>query len=317
MDFRQGLPPHARRALDHVATGVNGPPLDPGLRITLNFHPDRVSGGLPILQALARDGAYHSQFVTGTSNGGLTAHPGGDRTRWESRIFGGAYDDAPPVERPLYGALNFRDQVVGAAPRFGSSHLRLAGPVLDRATFCYPDSAAEPTDFGVAPAMPLIALADADEQDPLNDYVESHVHGGVLLARDVEALVLDASYRGTPVETAARHLPFPLEWHPGYRLTVTALRRHADYRGPEYADLGALIAERGLLTPRIIGDAARTGRHELQDLKMVWHTLARFGAPEGAGTAYRALAPSDGTGRRTSTASPGEAPSAVVPSGTA
>jgi hypothetical protein len=299
MDFRQGLPPRARRALDHVAAGVSGPPVDPGLRITLNFHPDRVSAGMPILEALARDGAYHSQFVTGTSNGGLTAHPGGDRTRWESRIFGGAYDDAAPVERPLYGALNFRHQVVGAAPRFGSSHLRLAGAVLRRATFCYPDSAAEPTDFGVATAMPLIALADADERDPLNDYIESHVHAGVLLARDVEAIVLDASYRGTPVEAAARRLPFPLEWHPGYRLTVTALRRHADYRGPEYADLGTLLAERGLLTPRILGDAARTGRYDLQDLKMVWHTLARFGAPEGAGTAYRPAATPCGTDRDT------------------
>ncbi|MEU9479010.1 DUF3626 domain-containing protein [Streptomyces sp. NPDC048191] len=223
MDFRQVLPPRARRALDHVAAGVSGPALHPGLRITLNFHPDRVRGGVPILDALARDGAYHSQFVTGTSNGGLTAHPGGDRTRWESRIFGGVYDDAAPVERPLYGALNFRHQVVGAAPRFGSSHLRLAGTVLGRATFCYPDSAAEPTDFGVASAMPLIALAEADEQDPLNDYIESHVHAGVLLARDVEALVLDASYRDTPVEEAARRLPVPLEWHPGYRLTVTEL----------------------------------------------------------------------------------------------
>ncbi|WEO93837.1 DUF3626 domain-containing protein [Streptomyces sp. FXJ1.172] len=290
MDFRDELSPRARRALDHVAAGVSGPPLDPALRITLNFHPDRMSTGVPVLAALARDGAYHSQYVTGTSNGGLTAHPGGDRTRWESRIFGGAYDDAPPVERPVYGALDFRRQVVGAAPRFGSSHLRLTGAVLERATFCYPDSAAEPAHFGVATAMPLITLAEADEQDPLDDYIESHVHAGVLLARDVEALVLDAGYRGTPVETAARRLPVPLVWHPGYRLTVTALRRHAGYRGPQYADLGAAIAERGLLTPRVLGDAARSGRYALQDLKMVWHTLARFGAPEGAGTAYPATA---------------------------
>ncbi len=142
MDFRQGLPRRARRALNHVAAGLCGPPLDPALRITLNFHPDRVSGGLPVIEALARDGAYHSQYVTGTSNGGLTAHPGGDRTRCESLIFGGVYDDAPPAERPLYGALDFRRQVVGAAPRFGSSHLRLTGAVMDRVTFCYPDSAA-------------------------------------------------------------------------------------------------------------------------------------------------------------------------------
>ncbi|WP_405865433.1 MULTISPECIES: DUF3626 domain-containing protein [unclassified Streptomyces] len=276
----------ARDALGHVAARSTGPAVGPDLRITLNFHPDRLTGGLPILRALAQDGAYHSQFVTGTSNGGLTAHPGGDRWRWESRIFGGAYDDAAPHDRPVYGALNFRRQVVGAAPRFGSSHFRLGAEALTRTTLCYPDSAAEPTEFGVAAGMSLIALAEADEQDALNDYIEAQVHGGVLLAAHVEALVLDASYRGTPVEAAARLLPCPVEWHPGYRLTVTELRRHADYRGPEYAELGARIAEDGHLDPRIIGDAARTGRHELQDLKMVWHTLARFGAPEGAGTAY-------------------------------
>ncbi|MEU2423436.1 DUF3626 domain-containing protein [Streptomyces sp. NPDC007851] len=277
-------------ALRHVAALSSGPVLDPGLRITLNFHPDRVSAGRPVLEALARDGVYHSQFVTGTSNGGLTAHPGGDRWRWETRIFGGCYDDATPAERPVYGALNFRRQVVGAAPRFGSAHLRLTGPALDRATFCYPDSAAEPTDFGVAAGTHLLALAEADEQDALNDYIEAQVHGGVRLDRDVEALVLDAGYQGTAVERAARRLPFPVEWHPGYRLTVPELRRHGHYRGPEYAELGARIAEKGVVDPRIIGDAARTGRYAIQDLKMVWHTLARFGAPEGAGTAYSAAA---------------------------
>ncbi|MFJ9722247.1 DUF3626 domain-containing protein [Streptomyces sp. NPDC101209] len=274
------------RALRHVAARSSGPAVGPGPRITLNFHPDRLTGGLPILRALAQDGAYHSQFVTGTSNGGLTAHPGGDRWRWESRIFGGAYDDADPHERPVYGALNFRRQVVGAAPRFGSSHFRLTAGILERTTFCYPDSAAEPADFGVAAGMSLIALAEADEQDPLNDYIEAQVHGGVRLARHVEALVLDACYRGTAVEAEARRLPCPVEWHPGYRLTVEELREHADYRGPEYAALGARIAEDGRIDPRIIGDAARTGRHELQDLKMLWHTLARFGAPQGAGTAH-------------------------------
>ncbi|MFJ2884565.1 DUF3626 domain-containing protein [Streptomyces sp. NPDC087305] len=301
MDFGgvEGVGAHQARALRHVGAGSSGPAVDPRLRITLNFHPDRTASGRPILDALAQDGTYHSQFVTGTSNGGLTAHPGGDRRRWESRIFAGAYDEAPAPERPVYGALNFRRQVVGAAPRFGSSHLRLTGAALARATFCYPDSATEPTDFGVASGMHLIALAEADEQDALNDYIETQVHGGVDLARDTEALVLDSSYRGTPVETAARRLPCPVEWHPGYRLSVRELHRHADYRGQEYADLGGLIAERGTVDPRIIGDAARTGRYALQDLKMVWHTLARFGAPEGAGTAYRSSAAEAGTGGHT------------------
>lgn len=286
MDFGDLGAPRARAALRHVGASSAGPALDPAARVTLNFHPDRLVRGVPILRALAEDGTYHSQFVTGTSNGGLTAHPGGDRWRWESRIFGGAYDEATPPERPVYGALNFRRQVVGAAPRFGSSHFRLTGETLARATFCYPDSAAEPTDFGVATGLHLLALAEADDRDALDDYVEAQIHGGVVLARDVEAVVLDAAYRGTPVETAARLLPCPVEWHPGYRLTVPELRRHAEYRGQEYVDLGARIAEDGHVDPRVIGNAARTGRHELQDLKKVWHTLARFGAPEGAGTAY-------------------------------
>lgn len=53
----------------------------------MHFHPDRAAGSRPILAKMAEDGAYRSQFVTGTSNGGLTAHPGGDRWRWESHIF--------------------------------------------------------------------------------------------------------------------------------------------------------------------------------------------------------------------------------------
>jgi hypothetical protein len=277
--------PWAAAALRHVAKRSSGPPIDPGLRITLNLHPDRQSAGLGVLRSLAHDGAYHSQFVTGTGNGGLTAHRGGDRWRWESRIFGGAYDAAPATERPVYGGLDFRRQVVGAAPRFGSSHFRLTAAVLTRATFCYPDSAAEPDDFGVAARLSLGALAEADERDALDDCIEAHVHGGVDLARDAEALVLDASYRGTEVEADARLLPCPVEWHPGYRITVAALRRHAGYRGAEYAELGERIAEGGVVDPRIIGDAARSGRYAVQDLKMVWHTLARFGAPEGAGAA--------------------------------
>jgi hypothetical protein len=50
--------------------------MDPTLRVTLNFHPDRLSGGLLVLEAIGRDGVYRSQFETGTSNGGLTAYRG-------------------------------------------------------------------------------------------------------------------------------------------------------------------------------------------------------------------------------------------------
>lgn len=267
------------RALAHVAALSSGEPLDPRLRVTMNFHPDRTAGDRQILISLAQDGVYYSQFVTGTSNGGLTARPGGDRWRWESRIFNGAYDHAAAHERPVYGGLNFRRRVTGAAPRFGSAHFRLTAETLPRATFCYPDSSAEPSAFGVATRFSLIESAEADSLDALDGHIEAQVHGPVRLDRHVEALVLDPSYRGTGVEAAARRLPCPVEWHAGFRLTVESLRRHPGFRGQEYVDLGAEIAVDGRLDPRIIGDAARTGRYDPQALKKVWHCLARFGSP--------------------------------------
>ncbi|PSL54187.1 uncharacterized protein DUF3626 [Saccharothrix carnea] len=259
----------AERALEHVRARSTGRPLDRTLRVTLNFHPERV------VAALADTGRYVSQFVTGTGNGGLTAFAGGDRWRWESRIFGGAYDDAPPHDRPVYGGLNFRLRPHGASPRFGSAHLRLTEGTLDRTTFCYPDSVLEPETFGTADRMALIEIARADDRDLLDDYIEAHVHGPVSLETDVEALVLDPSYRGTKIEDAAYSLPCSVEWHPGFRLDVDELRRHADYRGRRYVDLGVELAVDGVLTPKMIGDAR--DRYDQQELKKVWHLLARFG----------------------------------------
>lgn len=221
------------RALSHTTALSSGDPLDPGLRVTLNFHPELV------LDRLVHDGVYRSQFVTGTSNGGLTAHPGGDRWRWESR---------------------------------------LNAATLQRATFCYPDSFYEPSAYGVAARMALIELAERDEREPLDDYVEAQVHGQVLIARDVEALVLDPSHRCTPVEAAAELLGCPVEWHGGFRLAVQELRRWPDYRGQEFVDLGAEVAVDGWLDPRILGNARLSGRYDQQALKRVWHYLARFGS---------------------------------------
>jgi Protein of unknown function (DUF3626) len=133
---------------------------------------------------------------------------------------------------------------------------------LTRTTFCYPDSFFEPEHFGVASQLStLVALAEADHRDPLDDYIEAQVHGVVDLARDAEALVLDPCYRSTPTEAAARRLACPIEWHSGFTLTTAELRRN------------------GRLDPRILGDASRTGQFDAQALKRVWHYVARFGSP--------------------------------------
>ncbi len=281
----------AATALAHVAGLSRGDALDRRLRVTLNFHPDRETGGRSVIEVLADERVYRSQFETGTSNGGLAAHPGGSRWRWEQRIFGGAYDDAPPGERPKYGALNHRQRTIGGAPRFGSCHVRLAEHVLDRTTFCFPDSTFEPTDFATAEQCDLVALADAFDAQPLSDrveaeqggllddYVEAQVHGTIDLTCDVEAVVLDPCYHATSVETHAAALPVALEWHEGRRLPIDELRRHPDFRGPRIVEVGAEIAEHGWLDARVVGDAVAAGGHNPQVLKKVWHHVARFGQP--------------------------------------
>ncbi|MGO1054757.1 DUF3626 domain-containing protein [Crossiella sp. CA198] len=268
------------RAIAHVAALSRGGPMGGALRVSLNFHPDRTVGGQPILALLGADGCYRSQFETGIGNGGLTAYAGGDRWRWESRIFGAAYDSAAAVERPKYGALNFRRRAVGAAPRFGSAHFRLSAESLRRTTFCYPDSVFEPERFGTAERMSLIELARSDERDVLDDYVEAQVHGPVSLARDVEALVLDACFRDTEVAELAAGLPCPVEWHPGFRLPVWRLRETEGYRTPEAVALGIGLAEGGFVDARMVGRAVLGGEHDPQVLKHLWHHVARFGAPD-------------------------------------
>jgi len=94
----------ATQAIAHVAARSSGQAIDPTLRISVHFHPDRLYRGKQLLDVLANEGVFRAQFETGTSNGGLTAYSGGDRWNWESRIFGGAYDSVEAGERPKYGA---------------------------------------------------------------------------------------------------------------------------------------------------------------------------------------------------------------------
>ncbi|MFN8078496.1 MAG: DUF3626 domain-containing protein [Kineosporiaceae bacterium] len=278
-------------AVASVAAACAGAALDRRLRVTLNFHPDRWCGDATVMQRLVRDGVYRSQFETGTSNAALSAYPGGSRWLWEHRLFGGIYDDASDHLRPKYGALNHRHRSLGGAPRFGSAHLRLTEHVLDRTTFCFPDSVFQPEHFGTAARFDLIRLADefdavsrtdADEQAVgglLDDYVEAHVHGTVVVAEDVEAVVLDPCYRGTSVEVEAHVLGVGVEWHEGRVLMLEELARHPDFRGPHVVGVGMRIAQEDRLDARVIGCAVRNGVEDPQDLKKVWHHVARFGSP--------------------------------------
>ncbi|WP_336622399.1 DUF3626 domain-containing protein [Nocardioides oceani] len=243
-------------------------------RVTLQFHPDWPYRDGMVIESMARDRVYRSQFETGTSNGGLTAFTGGDRWRWESRLFEGRYDDAPPSSRPVYGAWNRKLDPYGGAVRFGSAYLRLRAEVTHRCTFCFPDSVFEPVDVGDASLLPHLGqIADESGFDDLDDCVEAHVHGGVSLPRDVEAVVLDPCFRGTGVEYAARALGCGVEFHPGFRASPDDF--DVEYRGPHIVDLARSLGND--LDPEVLGAAARSGRHPPQHIKQVWHCLARFG----------------------------------------
>ncbi|WP_410812503.1 DUF3626 domain-containing protein [Micromonospora sp. 067-2] len=307
-------------------------------RLTLNFHPDRpCADGRTVAAALAEDGVYRSQFVTGISNGLLMPSAGSDRDRWEWRMFGGAYQRVGvlPADRPVYGGLNLLDHPDGACPRFGSCHFRLRPAVLARATFCLGDSHLGPrmvgtidgfeavlaglltgtvatgvclgragTDVATLARTLLSSVPDAPATSSamgraLDDYVEAQVHGTLDLARDVEALVVDPSFIGTPVgetlEHIAHHYGCRLVRHRGFALPPD--RVDPEFRGPAIPELAARVhaefARPGeLVAAALIGRAAASVVTDpdrwadrgptsvtLQHLKQLWHVLVRYGAP--------------------------------------
>lgn len=125
---------------------------------TLQFHPNWPDRSGTVIESMARDGYYWSQFVTGTSNGGRTAHHGGDRWRWENRLLSGKYDEGPAIRRPVYGAWNRRPNPYGGAIRFGSPYVRLRAEAVSRSSFCFPDSFLEQADVAKRSCCPNFAL---------------------------------------------------------------------------------------------------------------------------------------------------------------
>lgn len=161
----------------------------------------------PVLEAPAADGAYRSQFVTGTSNGGLTAQPGGDRRRWKSRIFGGAYDTAPATgvrgaEPPASGGgrgatlrllpLPADPPTRWSGPRSATRTVRPSGPLPG-----WPGDGSDRARRGGRPGRPRRLHRSACARS---------CRAGTARAGPE---VLDASYRATPVEAAGS----PARWN--------------------------------------------------------------------------------------------------------
>ncbi len=290
-------------------------------RLTLNFHPDRLTvDGVTVAEGLARTGRYLPQSATGISNGSRSAIRGGDRTRWERELFEGVYDRVSTV-RPVYGSLDVTRDPHGGSPRFGSSYAVLSRACLDRATFCVGDSHAGPTDLGTVSEFTSILAGVFEEAArgdglsrglgidglcrsimnaegasaparALDGYIEAQVHGAVALHEDVEAVVLDPSFRGTDVEVsmgeAARRYRFEMEWHRGSVLDPR--RIPVDFRGPDMAPLAHRVARPdGLVDAAAIGRGAAGIQYDpptptgdppgsqRQLYKYLWHCVLAFG----------------------------------------
>ena len=297
--------------------------------ITINFHADRLSNsGKPIIDSLIKEGLYHGQFRTGTTNGGKTAYIGGNRFLWEQRLFNNAYP-ADSLERPKYGALNLFQYIDGASVRFGSCFFTLKHEVCNRCTFSYGDSSTNPTTLCTSDTFAGV-LADlfndvrknnrllnqviATEQETLAvllnpnqeiknigrnlDYcIETHIHGDISLAEDVDCFYVDESYVGTAfakkVELLCKTYNIALRWIPKRQILINDIGEL--FRGPQIPKLAKRIDNlfgdnRGIVNAALIGMAscnslespntwADLGNEDeiFQYFKQLWHTIAFFG----------------------------------------
>ncbi len=129
----------------------------------------------------------------------------------------------------------------------------------------------------------------------LDSCVEAQVHGPIDLRCDIEQLVVDPSFDGTPIgETLieiSRKYDIPIQYHCGFQLSIHDVPDN--FRGPEMPRLARRIALKGLMNAAVIGAAEATlcwkpetwqdwGSYEesLQHLKQLWHVVVHYGSPQ-------------------------------------
>lgn len=141
---------------------------------------------------------------------------------------------------------------------------------------------------------PFIDLVSKEPARNLNHYIEAQIHGEISLKEDVEVLVADPSFKGTDVgrvlEEICLKYAIDLYWHIGFVLAVDEVPM--DFRGSKMPSLARRIARNHCIDANIIGSAvvdlkrnplswSDRGTYEevLQELKLLWHVLVRFGKP--------------------------------------
>lgn len=126
----------------------------------------------------------------------------------------------------------------------------------------------------------------------LNHYIEAQVHGDVSLADDVDILVADPSFRNTLIgnvlEQICSKYKIALRWHCGFSLPLDEVP--TDFRGPTMPSLARRISAKNYVDVSMIGPAAfelkrdpnswsqrGTYQEVLQELKILWHVLVKYG----------------------------------------
>lgn len=142
--------------------------------------------------------------------------------------------------------------------------------------------------------MPFSDSSKCEAKRNLNHYIEAQVHGNIRLKEDVEILVADPSFKGTPtgqiLEQICLQYAIQLYWHMGFAMWVDEVP--SDFRGPTMPSLAKRIAHHGYIDASMIGSAAMHLKHDpaawrdrgtekevLQELKLLWHVLVRYGKP--------------------------------------
>ncbi len=126
----------------------------------------------------------------------------------------------------------------------------------------------------------------------LDYYIEAQVHGEISLERDVEMLVADNCFKDTDIGKCLYEIcdkySIDLQWRSGYKLRVEDIP--ADFRGARMPGLASRISKNNNIDARTIGLAVKdlnqhpenwkdygTTKTVLQELKLLWHVLVRYG----------------------------------------
>ena len=142
--------------------------------------------------------------------------------------------------------------------------------------------------------LPPANLSTGTPGRVLDSCVEAQVHGSINLQLDIERLVIDPAFDGTPtgeiLNEISHRYQIPIQRHCGFQLPAHAVPD--DFRGPVMPKLAQRIAKNELLDAAVIGAAEASlysqpelwrdwgSREEiLQHLKQLWHVVVHYGVP--------------------------------------